>query len=1042
MKLNIFYENKLYLITHFAVFMNQSFFLHWINRLSSTRFAGIYILLFALAIAIATFIENDFGTSAAQELIFKSHWFEGLLFLFGFSILANMWRYRLVQQKKWASLTFHLAIIVILIGSAVTRYTGTEGMMHIREGETSNQYQSAESYLQFRVTEGANTYAFNEATHFSSLTSNKFEESYQIGNTILAVKLLEFSPNPSNKLVESPTGVPTLKVVIGGANGREEYFLKQGEQSQINGVNFNFSDQLMSDAFNIRTQGDSLIFITDSEVGQRVMATQQSSQLVGGIPHPLMLRSLYTVNGNNFVIGDYKPKAVVQSESGSKKITAESLIALKLQVQANGKTQEIRVTGRKGEAGQAQVLMLGKTHIAISYGSRLETLPFSLKCNDFILEKYPGTENPSSYASEVSLTDPSANLTENHRIFMNNILSYRGYRFFQSSFDQDESGTYLSVNHDFGGTWISYFGYILLTIGLIMTFFDKKSRFRYLISQINRVQVLFLLGFSLAAQAQMPTSISEEHAQAFGKILVQDHNGRIKPMNTYTGELMRKLARTESLFDQSADQIILSMMLNPAAWEKAGMIKLPEQPEIKKALHTDAKLVSYATFFNQEGNYILEEQVRAAQAVMPKDQGTYEKALIKLDEKVNIVNMIFSGSIFRLFPPLNDPKNTWLSPADLMHEHVQDEYSTRMRTLFLAYLEHLNSGSQNQDFSAAEQNLEEITNVQRASTHASMPSKTQVKAELLLNQWNVFNRLRNYYAILCLLITSIFLFTTVRNRATKVNYTKLAFYAMAAGFFFHTIGIALRWYVSERAPWSNGYESMIYIAWTTMFAGTLFSRKSLGGLAATATLAATVLLVASMSWLDPEITPLVPVLKSYWLTIHVSLEAGSYGFLLLGAVLGILNLTLMLFMNPGNRVQILRAIKELSIISEITLLGGLAMVSIGTYLGGVWANESWGRYWGWDAKETWALVTILVYSFILHMRFIPKLQGIFAYNFASLFGFATVIMTYLGVNYYLSGLHSYAAGDPVPIPPEVYITTILLILLSAFAYHKFKKHQA
>jgi cytochrome c-type biogenesis protein CcsB len=560
---------------------------------------------------------------------------------------------------------------------------------------------------------------------------------------------------------------------------------------------------------------------------------------------------------------------------------------------------------------------------------------------------------------------------------------------------------------------------------------------------VYKRQVFAFLTLSFAAQAQMPVAtIQEAHAQAFGKILVQDHNGRIKPMNTYTGELMRKLARTESLFDQNSDQLVLSMMLNPAAWEKAAIIKLPEQPEIKQLLHTEANLISYSAFFGQDGNYLLEEQVRAAQAVMPKDQGTYEKALIKLDEKVNIVNMIFSGSIFRLFPPLNDPSNTWLSPADLMHEQQQDEYSTRMRTLFLAYLEHLNTGVQNQDYSAAEQNLEEITNVQRASVNESMPSQTQVKAELFLNKLNVFNRLRNYYGILCLLITGIFLFTTVRNRATRLNYTKIAFYAMAVGFFFHTLGIGLRWYVSERAPWSNGYESMIYIGWTTMLAGTLFSRKSLGGLAATATLAATVLLVASMSWLDPEITPLVPVLKSYWLTIHVSLEAGSYGFLLLGAVLGILNLCLMLFMNPNNRTQILRAIKELSIISEITLLGGLTMVSIGTYLGGVWANESWGRYWGWDAKETWALVTILVYSFILHMRFIPKLQGIFAYNFASLFGFATVIMTYLGVNYYLSGLHSYAAGDPVPIPAEVYITTILLILLSVFAYRNFKKQQA
>ena len=224
-----------------------------------------------------------------------------------------------------------------------------------------------------------------------------------------------------------------------------------------------------------------------------------------------------------------------------------------------------------------------------------------------------------------------------------------------------------------------------------------------------------------------------------------------------------------------------------------------------------------------------------------------------------------------------------------------------------------------------------------------------------------------------------------------------------------------------------------------MLAGLIFSRKSLGGMAATTVLAATILLVAGMSWLDPEITPLVPVLKSYWLTIHVSLEAGSYGFLMLGAVIGMLNLLLMALINSKNKTNIERTIKELTIISEITLIGGLFMVSVGTYLGGVWANESWGRYWGWDAKETWALVTILVYAFILHMRFMPGLQSLFAFNFASLFGFATVIMTYFGVNYYLSGLHSYAAGDPVPIPPSVYYTAMVLTMLSVLAFIRWHK---
>jgi cytochrome c-type biogenesis protein CcsB len=224
-----------------------------------------------------------------------------------------------------------------------------------------------------------------------------------------------------------------------------------------------------------------------------------------------------------------------------------------------------------------------------------------------------------------------------------------------------------------------------------------------------------------------------------------------------------------------------------------------------------------------------------------------------------------------------------------------------------------------------------------------------------------------------------------------------------------------------------------------MLSGFLFARRSAGGLAAASILAATILMVAGLSWMDPEITPLVPVLKSYWLTIHVSMEAGSYGFLTLGALIGILNLSLMALVNVKNIQAINRTIQELTITSEMILIAGVFIISIGTYLGGVWANESWGRYWGWDAKETWALVTILVYAFILHMRFIPGLRGNFAFNLASLFGFASVMMTYFGVNYYLSGLHSYASGDPVPIPDFIYYIVVSLVVLSVLAFYKYKK---
>jgi ABC-type transport system involved in cytochrome c biogenesis permease subunit len=210
-------------------------------------------------------------------------------------------------------------------------------------------------------------------------------------------------------------------------------------------------------------------------------------------------------------------------------------------------------------------------------------------------------------------------------------------------------------------------------------------------------------------------------------------------------------------------------------------------------------------------------------------------------------------------------------------------------------------------------------------------------------------------------------------------------------------------------------------------------------MAATNILAGVVLLIAMLSYLNPEITPLVPVLKSYWLTIHVSLEAGSYGFLMLGAIIGLINLLLMIFLKAANFKSLRAIIREMSYISEMTLIGGLFMLSVGTYLGGVWANESWGRYWGWDAKETWALVSILVYAFILHMRLVPKISGLFAYNFATLFGLSSIIMTYFGVNYYLSGLHSYAAGDPVPIPEWVYYAVLALILISALAFWRARK---
>jgi cytochrome c-type biogenesis protein CcsB len=1027
-----------------------------LDKLFSTRAAGMYMLLFAIAIAVATFVENDFGTSAAQKIIFKSRWFELLLILFGICIIVNVWRFRMFQQKKWAVLTFHLSIIIILLGAGITRYFGYEGMMHIREGDTVSHFVSAESYLNFKVDAGEQAYAFNEEVYFASLGKNSIKERYKLGDRVMDLEVLEFIPNPTRVMDSDENGKPMLKAVMAGANGREEYYLPQGDQLSLKGILLNFGETELPGAMNIKYEDNNLVFKAAVPMQQTVMATQTTDSIPPGEWLPLRLRSLYTDGITNIVFGDFNPSASVSLKSEYKKMKNESLGAVRLAVTSNNETKETVVYGRKGAEGRPVFMEVGGMGISVAYGARKVQLPFAIRLRDFIMERYPGTDNPSSYASEVTLMDPDKQLNEETRIYMNHILTHRGYRFFQSSYDTDELGTYLSVNHDFWGTWVSYIGYILLTLGLVMSFFSKNGRFANLTKNLNKIRsvpasnlagivlpFIFLLASAnvnaFSIEPDKSLIINKEHAGEFGKLVVQDHRGRLKPVNTLTSEVIRKIARKESLYGLNAEQIYLGMTMYPESWENVPIISTGKHEKIKLILGNGGGLASYADFFEPGGKYKLMDEVRKAHAMQTADRGTFEKAIIKVDEKLNICNMIFTGRLLRIYPLEGDENNTWISPADIKHSFKDFANQDFINKFLPAYSFSIQEAFDKGDWSLANTVVSELKSFQKEHSSHIIPSDRKIQFEILLNKSKVFARLGSYYALFGLLTLVLFFLTVFRHTINREKLSNIGFYGLAGLFVLHTLGLAIRWYVSGRAPWSNGYESMIYIGWTTVLSGLIFARKSLGGLAATSILACTILLVATLSYLDPEITPLVPVLRSYWLTIHVSLEAGSYGFLMLGAIIGVLNLILMILINQKNKVIVQRSIKELTYISEMTLIGGLVMVSIGTYLGGVWANESWGRYWGWDAKETWALVTILVYAFILHMRFIPGLRGLYAFNVSSLFGFATVLMTYFGVNYYLSGLHSYAAGDPVPIPTFVYYTAASLTILSLLAAWRYRK---
>jgi cytochrome c-type biogenesis protein CcsB len=320
-----------------------------------------------------------------------------------------------------------------------------------------------------------------------------------------------------------------------------------------------------------------------------------------------------------------------------------------------------------------------------------------------------------------------------------------------------------------------------------------------------------------------------------------------------------------------------------------------------------------------------------------------------------------------------------------------------------------------------------------------MPSEDKIEAEILYNRYDIFKKLFSWYLyagflLFVLLIVKIFREGKILN--LSINVLKGSVLLL---FLLHTAGLIARWFISGHAPWSDAYESMIYVAWATMLFGLIFGRKSELTLAATAFVSSMVLMIAHWNWMDPAIANLQPVLDSYWLMIHVAVIVGSYGPFALSMIIGVVALLLISIAGNKNKEKIGLNIKELTIINELSLTVGLIMLTIGNFLGGMWANESWGRYWGWDPKETWALISILIYAFVIHMRFVPGLRGNWTFNFMSIVAFASILMTYFGVNFYLVGLHSYASGDKIITPSFVYYAIVIVAFLGAVSYWRNQK---
>lgn len=678
-------------------------------------------------------------------------------------------------------------------------------------------------------------------------------------------------------------------------------------------------------------------------------------------------------------------------------------------------------------------------------------LPFSVELVKFTLTRYPGSSSPSSYESELLVHVDGT--TRHERVYMNNVLDVKGYRFFQASYDPDELGTVLSVNRDVAGRNITYTGYLLLLIGFILSFVGRNSRFMTLSRQLKELRsaaktvtllfVLFAVSLPLNAKEAVPSmleavqkyAVSPGHATVFGALPIQSGNGRMLPVNTFSSEVLRKLHKSDRIGALNSDQFLLSLLAVPDMWVRVPFINLSNQ-ELATYYDLTDKECAYMEVFDSNGNYKLQEKLDEAYNKMPAERTRFDKDLLKLDEQINIVHQLINHQMLNLFPKEDDPNHTWYAPGDDLSAFSGKD-SMFVSRIMDWYLGEVQDAMKSGNWKKADEVVGMISTYQQAKNKTLDIRPEKIQAEIAYNKMDVFSWCKKGYLILGGLLLVLSFVALFKQPKWMKPVMWILGIGVLAVFCLHVYGMGMRWYIAGYAPWSNSYETMVYVAWATVLAGWLFVRRSMITFALATLFGGIILFVSGLSWMDPQINPLVPVLKSPWLMFHVAVIVAAYGFFGICCLIGLTNLTMMSIAGKKNTKMIYARISELTIVNEMSLLIGLALMTIGTFLGAVWANESWGRYWGWDPKETWALITMVVYALVVHLRLVTKWNNPWLFNLGSAVAFFSVLMTFFGVNYFLSGMHSYGQNDNVHgIFVYLYISVFVVIALGLLSYRK------
>lgn len=609
-------------------------------------------------------------------------------------------------------------------------------------------------------------------------------------------------------------------------------------------------------------------------------------------------------------------------------------------------------------------------------------LPFDICLNDFEIVHYPGTDAVMDYKAHIIV---DSNGTEEEAcISMNNIGKFADYRFYQSSYDADGQGTVLLVAFDPYGIAITYTGYLLLLAGLILTMCSKHSRLRHLLRIATRTAMTMLVLCLCCGQAKANEAVDKEIADEMGQVAVL-YNGRICPLNTAATDFVTKLCGKSTWQGMSANEIFLNWTIFYTEWEKRTIIKVKDR-EVQKILGINGKWACVRDFYTSQNDYKLKDKI--SDVLLSEST---RKAIRETDEKIQVVTMFYNSELLRIFPLSNHGVIEWHKPGST--ELPQDVGEAEFQ--FINHImDHLVMSILAKDVTKAKSIITKIRVYQKEKAQDILPSGALMQAEIINNRllsatWSVF---------VCLIFSLLFcvmFFSRRPERRVRISHTVFVLLLTI----YITLLIALRWWISGHVPMSNGFETMLFMAWISMLLTLTLTRHFPVMKAFGPVVSSFCLLVAMLASGNPQITQLMPVLQSPLLTFHVVFVMLAYAILAIITLIAIQCLAL--------RLRTLE-MERMTALSQFLLYPAVAFLAIGIFIGAVWANVSWGTYWSWDPKETWALITLMVYAIPLHQSSLWQSRKPRSYHWFVLLSFLTVLMTYFGVNYFLSGMHSYA----------------------------------